>query len=158
MDTHPIANPNSQWHAVLHHAVWRPQQEVTRPKSRFKPTSPEKSWVSYLFWSSFRLKRFIIEVCQRFFLENKKCVGRKCLKNLFERGHWFHIFAGISISQISRAAFTQLQTFSVKKLFWRAPFGCLYQTILTYFVKGSTLNQVTSCLTCSYSAALIMAK
>ena len=123
---------------------------------RYNTTNQRLKYENVLYPCS--LKRFIIEVCQRFFLENKKCVGRKCLKNLFERGHWFHIFAGISISQISRAAFTQLQTFSVKKLFWRAPFGCLYQTILTYFVKGSTLNQVTSCLTCSYSAALIMAK
>ena len=33
----------SQQHAGLHHAVWQQQQEVTRPKARFKPTSPEKS-------------------------------------------------------------------------------------------------------------------
>ena len=25
---------------------WWPQQKVTRPKARFKPTSPEKSWVN----------------------------------------------------------------------------------------------------------------
>ena len=31
--------PPSQQHAGLHHAVWRLQQEVTRPKARFKPTS-----------------------------------------------------------------------------------------------------------------------
>ena len=35
MDPHP-----SQQHAGLHHAVWQPQQEVTRPKARFKPTLP----------------------------------------------------------------------------------------------------------------------
>ena len=40
MDPHP-----SQQHADLHHAVWQLQQEVTRPKARFKPTSPEKSGV-----------------------------------------------------------------------------------------------------------------
>ena len=32
-------SPPSQQHAGLHHAVWRLQQEVTRPKARFKPTS-----------------------------------------------------------------------------------------------------------------------
>ena len=37
-DPHP-----SQQHAGLHHAVWRPQQEVTRPKT--VPTSPEKPGV-----------------------------------------------------------------------------------------------------------------
>ena len=40
MDPHP-----SQQHAGLHHAVWQLQQEVTRPKARFKPTSPKKSEV-----------------------------------------------------------------------------------------------------------------
>ena len=38
MDPHP-----AQKHAGLQHAVWWPQQEVTRPKARFEPTSPEKS-------------------------------------------------------------------------------------------------------------------
>ena len=32
-------------HAGLHHAVWQLQQEVTRPKASFKPTSAEKSRV-----------------------------------------------------------------------------------------------------------------
>ena len=36
---------SSQQHAVLHHAVKQLQQEVTRPKARFKPTLPEKSGV-----------------------------------------------------------------------------------------------------------------
>ena len=40
MDPHP-----SQQHAGLHHAVWQLQQEVTRLKARFKPTSPKKSGV-----------------------------------------------------------------------------------------------------------------
>ena len=35
----------SQQHSGLRHAVWRLQQEVTRPKARFKPTSPKKSGV-----------------------------------------------------------------------------------------------------------------
>ena len=35
----------SHQHAGLHHAVWWPQQEVTRPKTRFKPTSSKKSGV-----------------------------------------------------------------------------------------------------------------
>ena len=34
-----------QQHAGLQHAVLQPQQEVTRPKARFKPTSLEKSGV-----------------------------------------------------------------------------------------------------------------
>ena len=33
----------SQQHAGLHHAVCTPQQEVSRPKGRFKLTLPEKS-------------------------------------------------------------------------------------------------------------------
>ena len=41
MDPHP-----NQQHAGLHHAVWQLQQEVTKPKARFKPTSPEKSGVN----------------------------------------------------------------------------------------------------------------
>ena len=45
MDLHP-----SQQHAGLHHAVWRPQQEVTRLNARFKPTSPEKSGSYHLFF------------------------------------------------------------------------------------------------------------
>ena len=40
MDPHP-----SQQHAGLHHAVRQLQQEVTRPKTRFKPTLPKKSEV-----------------------------------------------------------------------------------------------------------------
>ena len=40
MDLHP-----SQQHAGLHHAVWKPQQEVTRAKARFKHTLHEKSGV-----------------------------------------------------------------------------------------------------------------
>ena len=40
MDLHP-----SQQHAGLHRAVWQLQQEVTRLKARFKPTSPKKSGV-----------------------------------------------------------------------------------------------------------------
>ena len=32
----------SQQHACLQYAVWQTQQEVTRPKARFLPTSPEK--------------------------------------------------------------------------------------------------------------------
>ena len=40
MEPHP-----KQKHADLHHAVWWPQQEVTRPKARFKHTSPKKSGV-----------------------------------------------------------------------------------------------------------------
>ena len=32
-------------HPSQHHAVWQLQQEETRPKARFKPTSPEKSGV-----------------------------------------------------------------------------------------------------------------
>ena len=32
-------------HPSQQHAVWQLQQEVTRPKARFKPTSPEKSGV-----------------------------------------------------------------------------------------------------------------
>ena len=35
----------SQNHPKLRHAVWWPQQEVNRPKARFKPTSPKKSGV-----------------------------------------------------------------------------------------------------------------
>ena len=35
-DPHP-----SQQHPDLHHAVGQLQQEVTRPRARFKPTSPE---------------------------------------------------------------------------------------------------------------------
>ena len=38
----PLWNPNQQ-HVGLHHAFWWQQQEVTRPKERLKPTSPEKS-------------------------------------------------------------------------------------------------------------------
>ena len=38
-DRHP-----SQQHAGNHHALWHIQQEVTRPKVRFKPT---QSWLSY---------------------------------------------------------------------------------------------------------------
>ena len=33
----------SQQHASLYHAVLQLQQEVTRPKARFKPTLPKKS-------------------------------------------------------------------------------------------------------------------
>ena len=40
MDPHP-----SRQHAGLHNAVWQLQQEVTRPKARFEPTSPKKSGV-----------------------------------------------------------------------------------------------------------------
>ena len=44
-----VNNPHepspSQQHAGLHHAVWQLQQEVTRPRARFKPTLPEKSGV-----------------------------------------------------------------------------------------------------------------
>ena len=40
MDSQP-----SQQHAGLHHGVWLLQQEVTRPKARFKTTLPEKSGV-----------------------------------------------------------------------------------------------------------------
>ena len=40
MDPHP-----SQQHIGLHYAVWQPQQEVTRPKPRFKTTLPKKSGV-----------------------------------------------------------------------------------------------------------------
>ena len=40
MDPHP-----NQPHAGLQHAVLKLQQEVTRPKARFKSTSPEKSIV-----------------------------------------------------------------------------------------------------------------
>ena len=40
MDPYP-----SQQHAGLHNAVWRPEEEVTRPKARFKPTSPNSSGV-----------------------------------------------------------------------------------------------------------------
>ena len=40
LDPHP-----SQQRAGLHYAVWWLQQEVTRPKGRFKPTLPEKSGV-----------------------------------------------------------------------------------------------------------------
>ena len=36
MDAHP-----RQLHAGLHHAVWWPQQEVTRPKARFKSILPK---------------------------------------------------------------------------------------------------------------------
>ena len=35
----------SQQHAGPQHAVLQPQQEVTRPKARFKHTLPEKSGV-----------------------------------------------------------------------------------------------------------------
>ena len=35
----------SQQHAGLHHAVCWPQQDVNRPKARFKPTLPKKSGV-----------------------------------------------------------------------------------------------------------------
>ena len=38
MDPHP-----SQLHAGLQHAALLAQHKVTRPKARFKPTSPEKS-------------------------------------------------------------------------------------------------------------------
>ena len=38
MDPHPI-----QQHVGLHHAVSQLEQEVTRPKARFKPISPKKS-------------------------------------------------------------------------------------------------------------------
>ena len=35
-----LMNPHiSQQHASLQHTVWRPQQEATRPKARFKPTN-----------------------------------------------------------------------------------------------------------------------
>ena len=37
--------PGNQQHAALHHAVWQLGQEVTRPKTRFEPTSSEKSGV-----------------------------------------------------------------------------------------------------------------
>ena len=38
-----LKDPNpSQQHEGLHHAVRQLQQEVTRPKARFKPNSPEK--------------------------------------------------------------------------------------------------------------------
>ena len=40
MDPHP-----SHKHASLHHAVWQLQQEVIRPKARFKPTLLKKSGV-----------------------------------------------------------------------------------------------------------------
>ena len=40
MHSHP-----SQQHAGLHLAVWHLQQEVTMPRARFKPISPEKSKV-----------------------------------------------------------------------------------------------------------------
>ena len=40
MDPYP-----SQQHAGLHHTAWQPQQEVTRPKARFKPTSAGKPGV-----------------------------------------------------------------------------------------------------------------
>ena len=40
MDPHP-----SQQQAGLQRAVWRQQQEVAKPKARFKPTLPEKSGV-----------------------------------------------------------------------------------------------------------------
>ena len=43
MDPHP-----SQHHAGLHYAVWQLQQEVNRPKARFKPIWPEKS----ISWST----------------------------------------------------------------------------------------------------------
>ena len=35
----------SQQDAGLHHGVWQPQLEVTRPKARFKPTLPKRSGV-----------------------------------------------------------------------------------------------------------------
>ena len=38
MDPHP-----SQQDVDLQYAVWQPQQEVTRLKAMFKPTSPKKS-------------------------------------------------------------------------------------------------------------------
>ena len=50
-DSHP-----SQQHTGLLHAVWQPQQVVTRPKARFQPTSPKKSGVDL----SFKIKLRII--------------------------------------------------------------------------------------------------
>ena len=54
MDPHP-----SQQHVGIQHAVLQLQQEVTRPKARFKPTSPKNSGVdgggeqsgAYISWS-----------------------------------------------------------------------------------------------------------
>ena len=43
-DPHP-----SQSHAGLHHAVWRPQLEASRPKARFKSTVTAKK--VFQFWS-----------------------------------------------------------------------------------------------------------
>ena len=45
----------SQQHEGLHHSVWQLQQEITREKARFKPTSPEKSGVddSRKFWQTY---------------------------------------------------------------------------------------------------------
>ena len=40
MDPHP-----RKQHAGLHHSVWKLEQEVTRPKARFKPTFAKKSGV-----------------------------------------------------------------------------------------------------------------
>ena len=42
-----VTNPRglSPQHTGLQHAVFRLQQEVTRPKAKFKPTLPEKSEV-----------------------------------------------------------------------------------------------------------------
>ena len=47
----------SQQHAGLQHAVWQQQQEVTRPKARFKPFLPEKSGVD---WGAIMCKHILV--------------------------------------------------------------------------------------------------
>ena len=43
----------SHQQAGLQHTAWRLQQEVTRPKARFKPTSPKKCGVdTFSYWYS----------------------------------------------------------------------------------------------------------
>ena len=57
----------SQHHAGLQHVVLRLQQEITRPKARFKPNLPNKSevdgeaYVNYKHQSNYKLQRQYME-------------------------------------------------------------------------------------------------
>ena len=87
-------------HPSQQHAVWQLQQEVTRPKARHKPTTPEKSEVdgkNYLFhkWSSLECQRCqnSYNFCEHISTQRPHPVWSICLKIIVLMDHRVFRFA-----------------------------------------------------------------